>query len=313
MTNRTTCIYHANCADGFTAAWVVFQALGSAVRYIPASYDDDGLPDGLEGANLILVDFSYKRPVMLDLARQARTVLVLDHHKTAKEELAGFPRPSKALGHDSNWLWHANTHTAAQDNIRCIFDMDRSGAQLAWDFFYPDAPRPPLVEYTADRDLWKFRLPDSKAVSAWIGAHDMEMGEWHTMHNITLDPRMMKRAIEQGRAILAARDKMTRDAVRSTRRDMVIGGRIVPVANVPYFFASDGGHLLAGDAKIGATYMDLPTGQRKFSLRGDGSIDVAEIAAGYGGGGHHDSAGFTMPKGWEGDCPVEEWMETAGW
>lgn len=310
---KTICIYHANCADGMTAAWVVFQALGSAVRYIPASYDDDGLPDGLEGANVILVDFSYKRPVMLDLARQARTVLVLDHHKTAKEELAGFDQPNTSSCHDSNWITHIDASPQAIGAVRCIFDMERSGAQLAWDFFYPDAPRPPLVEYTADRDLWKHKLPDSAAVTAWIASHDMEMGEWHTIHNIMLDDRLMKRAIEKGRAILAARDKMTRDAVRSTRRDMVIGGRIVPVANVPYFFASDGGHLLAGDAKIGATYVDLPTGVRKFSLRGDGSIDVAEIAASYGGGGHHDAAGFTMPNGWEGDCPVPEFLEEAGW
>lgn len=36
-------------------------------------------------------------------------------------------------------------------------------------------------------------------------------------------------------------------------------------------------------------------GDAKVSLRSRGNINVAEIAANYGGGGHRDTVGFRMP------------------
>lgn len=126
---RTICIYHANCADGFTAAWCVRYALGDTVEFIPAEYGSE--PPDVAGAHVIIVDFSYKRPVLERMAQDARTILVLDHHKTAQADLAGMPAPS------SDWTWQISlegSHVA-------LFDMDRSGAQMAWDFFCGGARR----------------------------------------------------------------------------------------------------------------------------------------------------------------------------
>lgn len=62
---------------------------------------------------------------------------------------------------------------------------------------------------------------------------------------------------------------------------------------------SDAGHLMAQDAPFAACYWDTPKG-RDYSLRsrGDGA-DVSEIASLYGGGGHRDAAGFSVPWGHE--------------
>jgi hypothetical protein len=312
MTNRTTCIYHANCADGFTAAYVVWCALGGKVKYIPAAYGDP-LPD-VSGQDVILVDFSYKRPQMLALAAAARTVLVLDHHDTAECELAGFPPPFNPIASESLWMAHTDAVAvkAYAGEPACQFDMSRSGAQLAWDFFNPQLPRPQLIEYVADRDLWRFELPDSHAVSAFIGSHDFDFGEWHSLSNMLEDARLRHSAARNGHAIDKAKSKMMRDLIAASRRDMVIGGRVVPVANLPFVMASEGGHLMARDEDFAATYFDQKDGSRKFSLRSQGAINVGEIAEAYGGGGHPRAAGFTMPKGWEGDCPVEEVLEAAG-
>ena len=88
---------------------------------------------------------------------------------------------------------------------------------------------------------------------------------------------------------------------------MVIGGQLVPVANLPYTLTSDAGHLMCVEphegslAPFAACYWDPPDG-RVFSLRSaEGGYDVSEIAKAYGGGGHKNAAGFTMPIGWEGD------------
>jgi len=91
------CIYHGNCADGFTAAWAVWKRFGDSVEYIPGVYGES--PPDVTGKNVVIVDFSYKRPVLLEMTKTARTVLVLDHHKTAEADLAQGGVSS------ASWLW----------------------------------------------------------------------------------------------------------------------------------------------------------------------------------------------------------------
>lgn len=124
---RTICIYHANCADGFTAAWAVREALGETVEYIPAGYGDE--PPDVAGADVIIVDFSYKRPVLERMAHTARSIIVLDHHKTARDDLINLPRPAGDGMHierlpetpprSSIWIgavrkWHGTTSIRAR-------------------------------------------------------------------------------------------------------------------------------------------------------------------------------------------------------
>jgi len=68
------------------------------------------------------------------------------------------------------------------------------------------------------------------------------------------------------------------------------------LANMP------GAGTMARAAPFAACYYDRPDA-RVFSLRsrGEDGLDVAEIAASYGGGGHRNAAGFQMPLGWEGE------------
>ncbi|MCK5503077.1 MAG: phosphohydrolase, partial [Tritonibacter mobilis] len=89
---ETICIYHANCCDGFAAAWAVRRALGPYVKFVPAQYKSD--PPTVTGADVVIVDFSYKRPVLEQMALSARSILILDHHKTAQSDLAGLPKPA---------------------------------------------------------------------------------------------------------------------------------------------------------------------------------------------------------------------------
>lgn len=75
-----------------------------------------------------------------------------------------------------------------------------------------------------------------------------------------------------------------------------------------YTLTSDAGHLMCkpyespnlhGEIvtpKFAACYWDTPKG-RTFSLRSIGDFDVSAVAAGYGGGGHRNAAGFTLAPG----------------
>lgn len=291
---KTICIYHANCADGFTAAWAVWRALGDAVEFIPASYGEE--PPIVTGRDVIMVDFSYKRPMIDRMAKVARSILILDHHKTAADDLAGLAGPRR-------WKDHLHEATYAENGyVAAIFDMDRSGAQIAWDFFHDD-PRPRLVDYVGDRDLWRFELLNSRAINAAIAARDQTWSEWEylaaQMAGLGLDD-----VAADGHLLLRVAAKNVATMIAASTRHMKIGGSLVQVANVPPYMASDTANELAKatGAPFAATYYDGPKG-RGFSLRSRGpdGADVAEIAASYGGGGHRNSAGFLMPLGWEGD------------
>ena len=298
---RTICIYHANCADGFTAAWVVREALGAEVEFVPAGYGSE--PPDVVGADVVIVDFSYKRPVIDKMAESARSILILDHHKTAEAELAGLLRPLRP-GWDNHLLDISGqlVHDVDPRAPRATFDMKRSGAQLAWDFFNA-GPREALIEYVADRDLWKWELPDSRAVSAWIRSQEMDFDTWSDMAARLQDEGYDRAAVVgEGEAILRAEQKLVGEVLDVTTRMMTIGGYCVPVANAPYALASDTAGRLAEGNPFAATYIDTPDG-RAFSLRSrapDG-LDVSEIAKLYGGGGHRNAAGFKRALGWEGD------------
>jgi len=80
------------------------------------------------------------------------------------------------------------------------------------------------------------------------------------------------------------------------KRRMVIGGHDVPVASLPYTLTSDAGALMAQGEPFAACYWDT-TEHRNFSLRAtDEGLDVADIAAQYGGGGHAKASGFRVTR-----------------
>lgn len=298
---KPICIYHGGCTDGFTAAWAVWSALGDGnIDFHPGHYGED--PPDVTGRDVIMVDFSYKRPVIEAMAERARSIVILDHHQTAAADLAGINHPSMdcspSVDNYSTTLgW---VEDDPRENIFAIFDMDRSGAQIAWDFFHPHQQRPDLVDYVADRDLWRWRLPFSREVSAWIYSWPMNFETWSDLDD-SLAGDFRPEIHTSGASILRQHDKNVETLIRATRRQMVIDGQRVWVANVPHFMASDAGHLLSEGQPFAATYYDRD-GARIFSLRSrKGGVDVAAIAAFYGGGGHRHAAGFQAAPGWEGD------------
>lgn len=300
---RPLCIYHGNCADGFTAAWAVWKAFDGRIDFHAGVYQEP--PPDVSGRDVIIVDFSYKRPVLESMLapgdmRQAMTILILDHHKTAAEDLAGLASPH---GVYDAAAWRAEWESWAIWPVRAVFDMKRSGARLAWDFFHPGKPVPALVRYVEDRDLWSFVLPGSRAFNANLFSHAYDFDKWDELARLAETDAGLQGMTAAGEAIERKHHKDVFELVATLRRRMTIGGISVPVANLPYTMTSDAGQQMAmlDATKIGACYWDTAEG-RVFSLRStDDGPDVSAIAKRYGGGGHFHAAGFRMPIGWEGD------------
>lgn len=281
---RPLVIYHAHCRDGFTAAWVVRHFLGDQCDFVPAQYGQD--PPDCTGRDVYILDFSYKRPVMRRILSQARKVVVLDHHKTAQDELRGLTdefclRPDLI----------ANPPGSELPVIR--FDMDKSGARLTWEYFCPEVDPTRLVLYVEDRDLWRYELPCSRAINAAIESYPMTWENWSWLAD-----RIHDRApslIMEGEAIERYKQTLV-DAICKRAREDEIGGHQVLAVQTPVLFSEVAGQLAEG-RPFGAAYFVREDGVSVYSLRSrEGGIDVAKLAQRYGGGGHRNAAGFQIER-----------------
>ena len=271
---KPLCIYHGNCADGFGAAWVFETQADREFDFHAGVYQD--APPECAGRDVYLVDFSYKRPVVEEIMKVANRVVLIDHHKTALDDL----QPLIDLGH-----------------IESLCSLNHSGAVLAWMWFNGNTDRmPPLIAHIEDRDLWRFALPGTREIQANVFSYPYNFAVWSSLMELPLSD-----LINGGEAIERKHHKDIAELVKVCRREMIIGGIVVPVVSLPYTLSSDAGHLMASEhtSKIGVCYWDTPTG-RVFSLRStDDGPDVSDIAKLYGGGGHAHASGFRVSFGHE--------------
>jgi oligoribonuclease NrnB/cAMP/cGMP phosphodiesterase (DHH superfamily) len=260
------CIYHKNCQDGFVAALAVWMKYGDSCEYIEAQYGDSP-PDILYGQDVIIVDFSYPRETLLKMKEQAKSLIVIDHHKTAQKDCEGLDF--------------------------CIFDMEKSGAVLTWEYLFPDQLVPLLSRYAQDRDLWKWEMDGSKAVSAGLRLQKKDFREWI---KFLLDENELFNLLKQGDTVLQYQDGCVKAAIGGEYDTITLDGYIVPITNCTHLISETIG-ALAGDQPFAVGYFDTKD-RRVFNLRSkepDG-VDVAEIAKKYGGGGHKHAAGFWIKK-----------------
>jgi uncharacterized protein len=258
-------IYHGPiCFDGFTAAYAARRQLGEQATYIPMNYGEE--PPDVTGCAVYIVDFSFPRETLEAMARKAARIVVLDHHVTAAKDLEG--------------LEYAQ------------FDMNKSGARLAWDFFMKTQPTN-LIKYVEDRDLWRFALPHSRAINAYIATIPMTWDDWRNLESeLAGDVRHVVRA---GEAVLRYQSNLI-SAHQRTAREINFEGHNILIANASHLF-SEVATALSVNRPFGMTYRDnLATGYREWSLRSQKEeVDVSEVAKRHGGGGHKHAAGYREP------------------
>lgn len=288
------CIYHGGCDDGFGAAWAIWMRWGNEVAYIPGVYGKP-LPD-VAGRNVLFVDFSAKRPEIDAMAQVAKSIIIIDHHKTAEADL----EPFKVMLHGGAKFLPEHIDAMLRDMaemnrppILAWFDMDQSGAVMAWDFAHNiphNDPPPTMLSLIQDRDLWRFAYGDrTKQFSAALRTYPMDFNVWSEIAEAP------DKLVEEGKCILRSHNaniqKFLADAYMG-----IVDGHTVPIVNVPYHYASDTAHELLKkypDAPFAACWFKRGDGQVQWSLRSeDHRMDVSAVAKNNGGGGHRNAAGF---------------------
>jgi len=269
MTHPLLCIYHANCLDGFTAAWAVWKRFPDT-EFVPGHYNEP--PPDCTGRNVVMVDFSYKRPELLQIAAQAESVLILDHHKSAEAELRDLP-----------------------DNVIAEFDMDRSGAMMAWNHYHPEEQASELIEHVQDRDLWRFELENTKPFTAHLFSLEFTFENWDSVEAQANDFYGYQRFCNTGEALERKHLKDVRALIEVGATRIVLAGFDVPVLNAPFMYASEAGNIMAKGEPFSVIWYQTAH-HRVYSLRSDPQgEDVSKIAQLFGGGGHCHAAGFKLP------------------
>ena len=62
-------LYHADCMDGFGAAWALWKRFPKA-EYIPVKHGQPP-PSSFDNKHVLMVDFSYERKVIEEINRAA--------------------------------------------------------------------------------------------------------------------------------------------------------------------------------------------------------------------------------------------------
>lgn len=258
-------IYHSNCYDGTASAWVAKTKFPDA-RYLPWKYFTD--PPDVSDKNVLILDFSFKKQILLDMKSKAKSIVVIDHHKSAKEDLEGI--------------------------ANCIFDMDKCGAELTWRYLY-DTPQPWFIDIIADNDLWRnkfkaeFRALENNKLLSFEG--------FNKLLSIN-DVDSYRRSLYDIGLKLLTNDNLTINKMVSGAHIMILSvldkkyklGVIVNNGS----YMNEVCHILAQKYGIGAV-MFVSKNTIKFSLRSE-SIDVGNIASAFGGGGHKCASGFNVRR-----------------
>ena len=267
-------IYHGRkCPDGFAAALAAWLFYGGQAEFLPLDHGDitsvEQLP-ALAGRAVYILDFSFPSGILRGIDEQAAKLVMLDHHKSAAEKLTGF-------------------------TCRCgviHFDMNKSGARLAWEFFQPGAALPDLVRFVEDRDIWAWQYPES---AGFLAALDMEPLDFARWAEIAAFSRLQTADfMARGQAMDAKFSKLATDIAEGAQAVTFNGERGLMV-NAPGVFHSLIGNQLSEKSATFALMWSVGKDRTvKVGLRSQRSYDCIPLAASMGGGGHAQACGFKM-------------------
>lgn len=310
-----TVIYHADCLDGFGAAYAAACQLGPSSHFRPMHHGQPWEMAEIAGHRVFILDFSFPRETLESMAAIAASVTQIDHHGTARKPW------SDLLTCDENGL---ESYQHDKLPLKLIFDLNKSGARLGWEYFHQGKPLPLALQHIEDQDLWRFALPGTRAFCHALRLQPFDLAHWsallaeiETTESVRYGEMLLAgRAIEHffnkeidllanSRLVMPARLRGEPvDALQAVRHGQpVINSEnqswhaLSGVAiNANGLFASELGNRLAEKTGGFALIWQLAgDGDAKVSLRSKGSLDVARIASRYNGGGHPNAAGFRLP------------------
>lgn len=292
-------LYHGNCFDGFASAYVAQSAFaqmqdGATTIFIPVFYNQDPPYQWMDSeTEIYIVDFSYPEDVMLKMIDNfASKVVLLDHHEPMFKNLTNLAAMCAA-------------RDPRVDKLHMTLDGKRSGVGLAWDYFFPECEMPLMLQHVEDRDLWSFKLDNTRAFMTNLMSWPMDFCVWADIRQEILGKSVegsmdsdftgYENFVREGHAQLRAYDQLIETLLQKPLLVGEIDGYTVAAVGADYAFASELGNRLCEKYDIAIIHSFNPESKKYgMSLRAEKTkdVDVASIASKYfNGGGHKPAAG----------------------
>lgn len=277
MRTHTIVIYHANCQDGQASAYAAWKNLGDeGVQYLAYHYSNPP-PEDLKGKDVYILDFSFPKAILKTMAKKARTLVLIDHHKTTFDDL-GYEGFEKYIG--------------LHEDISVVLDKNKSGCVLAWEFFNSALPVPKLLLHVQDRDLWRWELENTKEICLGL-AFKVPTCDPETFPLLSVVNEIDLLRIGQ---ILSQQQEISLAIALKRSHKADINSLETLACNASSELASELGNRLAKETGTFGVVYSYDGGSKLwlYSLRSIGDFDVSEIAKEFGGGGHRNAAGFSL-------------------
>lgn len=259
-------LYHAECPDGFAGSYAAWKKLGKKAEYLGV-YHNTPPPDLIYGKHVYTIDYSYPLPVVEEIIPKVKSLTIIDHH------VSNIPAVKLAGG---------------------VMDIEHSGGVLAWKYFYPDKKLPRLFKNIEDIDIWKFKLPYTSELAEITALYPLDYKVWDKMVREIDTQAGLKKYVAEGKILLKKRDDIIR-RVASYAEVVEFEGYKCYMVNSPIYTSHISTFLYEKMPPIAIIWSRR--GNRVIvSLRSNGTVDVAKIAAKYGGGGHKGAAGFSWDQ-----------------
>lgn len=279
---KQICLYHGSDLDGQCSGAIYAKAkrqAGEEFTLYPIDYGDPVPWDAVQDADVTLIDFSIQPwDDFVRLCAAAKSVLWIDHHKSAIEEWRKQPRDLSAPG-------------------ATVLNESKAGCELAWEYFFPHDQMPRGVRLLGRYDVWDHG--DARVLPYQFGLRlydlDPSRGADRSMWPAILDIKydLIKGPIKTGGDILRYQ----------RQNDAVIAGKYV----FPLDFAGcrwqSCNRLGKGSTFFNSVWdRDNYHGMLAFGWTGScwqvglysdrDDVDCSVIAKAHDGGGHKGAAGF---------------------
>lgn len=265
-------LYHAECMDGYAAAWAAWKAFGNNASYKPVRHHTP-MPNFPDGAELYILDFCYPLDILLAAAQRASKITVLDHHISAQNEFEAYLKQA-----------------ALPSNLEVNFVQNHSGCMIAWQYFHGDLEPPTLLLHIEDHDLWVHKLPKTEAISKALYIR--------LPLNFAAFEKIKLATLAREGVVLLKQQKLNVTRLLKAQHKVTLNNIEGLAVNAPAMFSSDLGHELAKlSGTFGLTYNYH--GQRQCydcGLRSISDFDVSELAQHFDGGGHKNASGFRVDQ-----------------
>lgn len=269
-------ITHKGCNDGTGTAEVIKYYNKSnyikepSIMYLTHdSFDFKDVIETCKDKVVYVGDFSFTKDELEELTKVTKSIIVIDHHLSAFESIGDL------------------------DYVH--IDLEKSGARLTWEFFFPHSGRMPiLIAIIEDRDLWNF-FYDKENTNALTLALKSEKDL--DFENLIENNDAVEDLIEKYKNVLKYIEN--EDLKYSKKVDNFMFFRTsfvgintnLPSSNILNLASKERGKpaLSYNIEKIN----DI--NNIKISMRNhDESVDVSRICKLLGGGGHAKAAGATF-------------------